>query len=90
MAAIWKYPLLITDEQVLTVPSGATPLAVGEQYGTLCLWALVDPRNKPVAQTVRIYGTGHPIEHDDGSEESYVGTVQMGPLVWHCFWVTFP
>lgn len=82
---IWKFPLDITDEQVIFVPEGAAPLHVGAQDGVLCLWILVDTTARFDEQTIRIYGTGNPIG-SEGRNECHVGSTQMGPYVWHVFW----
>lgn len=39
---IWKFPLKITDYQLVVMPECAQILSVQMQYGTLCLWALVN------------------------------------------------
>jgi len=80
---IWKYPLDITDEQVIFVPADATPLHVGVQDEVLYVWLLLDTTDRFTEQTVRIYGTGNPV---NGSDEFHVGSVQMGSFVWHVFW----
>lgn len=81
---IWKYPIRVTDEQYLIIPRGATPVHLAEQDGTLCIWALVDPTKVPHEYTVRVYGTGHPI--DEKLEQVHIGSVLKGPFVWHVFW----
>lgn len=83
--SIWKYPLKLTDEQIIEMPAG-TPLSVGEQDGQLMLWALVEPDKPMLARRIRIIGTGHPI---DGERVlgSFLGTIQSNlGLVWHIFW----
>lgn len=42
MKTIWKFPLEVTDEQVLMVPKGAKLLTVQKQDGKPCLWCEVD------------------------------------------------
>ena len=42
MQRIYKYQLKITDNQVVEMPMKAKILSVGEQYGSLVLWAIVD------------------------------------------------
>ena len=82
MRAIWKYILDITDAQCLDMPSGAKILCVQMQGKTLCLWAVVDPAQPKVRHTFRVYGTGHPLDDNHGV---YLGTVQVGMLVFHVF-----
>lgn len=86
MKTIFKYPLDVVGEQTITVPSGAVPLAVQAQDGSLCLWAMVETMQPTMERrrVVRIFGTGHPVPPNHGA---YVGTVQMmdGAFVWHVF-----
>jgi hypothetical protein len=55
------------------------------QHGHLCLWALVDTRNKPERYTVRVIGTGQDASALGGF--AHVGTVQAneGNIVLHVF-----
>jgi hypothetical protein len=78
---IYKYPIEITDEQLVTAPAGWQPLSVQMQRNTPCIWALVDPEAPPVQQKVFVNGTGHPVERD----APFLGTIQVGPLVFHVF-----
>jgi hypothetical protein len=87
MRTIYKYPLTITDEQILTLPSDPELLDVQFQGDVLTLWALVNP-DSPTTEKLRIHiiGTGAMIPGDRGD---YIGTAQAptaGPqLVWHVF-----
>ena len=82
---IWKFPLNITDEQIVVMPKGSDLLSVQVQYGTPNLWALI---NNPCApnESRRIFtlGTGHPAPNDLGT---YLGTYQTNgsALVLHVF-----
>jgi hypothetical protein len=80
MRTIFKYPLCGEME----MPIGATVRKVGEQSGTIMIWAEVDPcqRLKELRAFV-VYGTGHSIEEADKLQ--YLDTVFMGPLVWHVY-----
>lgn len=84
MKSVWKVPLVIDDAQTVTLPVGAELLTVQVQRGEPCLWARVDPRGTLGDITIRLAGTGHPIDDDVGD---YVGTFQMhdGDLVFHVF-----
>lgn len=86
MRTIWKFPLEVTDLQTIQMPVDAHFLSVGQQDDELMLWALVDPENQLIPTTFAIYGTGHPIGAAE-SDEYHVGTVQVGPYVWHVFYV---
>lgn len=92
---IYKYPLKITDEQSVDMPTGAKILSVQMQGKTLCLWASVNPENKQSKRTICIVGTGNPFDEDRnvrlGTSEGrgvgcvYLGTVQDQGFVWHVF-----
>lgn len=81
---VYKYPLLLTDNQTLHIPNGGQILCVQMQGGDLCLWALVNPNYPLVPREIRVAGTGHPIQQDI---VAYIGTVQLpgGVLVYHVF-----
>lgn len=81
---IWKWSLALTDVQALQIPRGAKLLSVQMQGELPQLWALVDPSEPRDMRTIRIIGTGHPIDEHPGE---YVGTFQMrdGALVFHVF-----
>jgi hypothetical protein len=82
---IWKYTLLVEDEQTLEMPEGARLLTVQIQHGRQQLWALVDDAEKLVSRAIATRGTGHPA---DGLDEcDYLGTYQLsdGALVFHVF-----
>ncbi len=83
MKTIWKYQLEVTVSQDILMPEGAVLLAVYEQHGTLCLWALVESNAAQETHQIRIVGTGH--AYEGGGD--YLGTAltQGGSLVWHVF-----
>lgn len=84
MKTIWKFPLSIADEQYVSMPLGSVVLAVQEQNGLPCAWAIVDDAEQ-ATERVRfcIRGTGHEL----GDVGDYVGTFQLhgGDLVFHAF-----
>ena len=80
---IWKYDLEITESQFIHMPEDAKILSVENQYGDLCLWALVDPEKRHTIRDIHIIGTGNPIH---GTPKlTFIGTVIIKPLVWHVF-----
>lgn len=87
MRTVFKYPLKITDQQTISMPYGAIPVAVQFQFEQLCLWAMVDTDQGPEPRTIYIVGTGNPATCLTSSAE-YLGTVQQfgGQLVWHVFY----
>ena len=84
MAKIFKYPLEITDVQVIALPKGAVVLSVGLQFDRLCIWALVDDGVAKEDRIFYVVGTGHPMPVES---MTFLGTVQMagGMLIWHVF-----
>ncbi len=82
MQTIYKYPLILTGKQAITMPYEAQILDVQMQNGVLCMWAMVDTVAKMNEVTIRIYGTGRPIENP---RLRYLATVQDGECVWHVF-----
>lgn len=81
MRTIHKFTLRITDVQSLSLPRGAVPLSVQVQHDSPQMWALVNDETERGERLMFCCGTGHPAPAD----AQFVGTVQMGPLVWHFF-----
>ena len=81
---IYKFPLEVRDEQIIEVPGGITPLHVGFQDGTLCLWGSVWPGYSTVPFPVYIIGTGNPYNIEDPML-IHAGTAYDGLFVWHVF-----
>lgn len=83
MATVHKYEL--TDGvSAVRMPAGSMVLSVGNQGGTIQVWALVDPKAPEITRVFRVIGTGH--EYADVPGE-FVGTVLLagGGLVLHIF-----
>ena len=80
---IYKYPLIVTDIQIVLLPEGAQILHVDVQNHCLCLWALVDPEAPLYPQTIEVIGTGNTILTIGTIK--HIGTVLMAPFVWHIF-----
>lgn len=83
MKKIYKYELLLQDEQVVQIPHKPQILSVQIQKGIICVWALVDTTYSDVAYIFEIIGTGNPV---DNFIREYLGTVQDGSMVWHVFY----
>jgi hypothetical protein len=81
---IFKYPIPIDDEIVLSMPEGAEVLSVQVQRGQPCIWAVVNPTRPPVHHTFEIRGTGHRFM---GNEGRFIGSFQLenGYLIFHLF-----
>ena len=84
MRTVYKYPLIVHEEQELMLPKGAQILSVANQNDSLVLYALVDAeKTEREAYTIYIRGTGHPMYHLG----VFIGTVSMfgGKLMLHVF-----
>ena len=96
--AIFKYTLPpIQGDHQLTLPVGARILSVGKQDHQLCLWVIFPAAETPKkdgtyklepkefeSRHFTIHFTGQYFLYDSRAE-TYVGTVQVGPLVCHVF-----
>ena len=85
---IYKYPIAITDRQMVMIPRGGMILSAQSQHGKLCLWVMVDPENEVTPRTIEIIGTGNPMPPLTANERrKFIDTAQMmsGELVWHVF-----
>ena len=80
---VYKYE--VTGTRV-KLPTGYRILCVGQQGPSIMVWALVPAGdaalNSYTEVTFRVHGTGH---HFDGGGQTYLGTVEQGPFVWHVF-----
>lgn len=87
MKVVYKYPLALTDHQVVRLPLKSTVLSVQEQNGSLVIWAVVDQSIPQTDYEFRIVGTGNPFPNDMLRGYQFLGTVQESrrPLVWHVF-----
>lgn len=85
---IFKYglPELDNGSFSLNMPKGAKILTAQEQNGTMVMWALVNPENKPEKRNFLSLGTGNPISYSQ-KRLAYITTVQEneGEYVWHLF-----
>lgn len=85
MKTIWKYPLKIETQQIVTrIPISTEILCVQVQNETPCIWVLCDPDEQTGPMGIETFGTGHTI---DGANRKYIGTYQLrdGGLVFHVF-----
>lgn len=84
LLTVHKQPLKVADVQTVTMPARARILTVQVQGGTPCIWYLCNPDRPPEDRTIRIAGTGHPIEE---MIAAYISTFQLdgGALVFHAF-----
>lgn len=88
MYSVYKYPLLIQDEQVLVLPICSRILSVEVQGPTIVLYALVELGVEGKSYgTVYMRGTGHDCDSRI-SNAAFIGTVKMleGALMYHIFY----
>lgn len=79
---IFKYKIgAYHGEFQVELPIARKILGIQIQDGCPVIWALVDPASKTESKTFRFVWTGEPVE----LLGPYVGTVQLGGLVWHLF-----
>lgn len=85
MKTIYKYPIEITDSQVIKLPKEYRVLTVQIQNNNPFLWALVDTDNDLEDAEILIIGTGHGIQNIETME--YISTIQVnnGKLIFHVF-----
>lgn len=84
MMSVWKYPLLIEDEQLIHPPKGAQFMLIAMQDTTPTLWALVDTDRPQDSIRLITKGTGHPI--GDKEIGNWIGSYQTKQgLVFHVF-----
>jgi hypothetical protein len=83
MKTIFKYPLSVTDTQVVSMPKNADVFSAQFQGDQLCTWALVDTEAETEDREFRIFGTGNPFELSGMFR--FVDTAQQGQFVWHVF-----
>lgn len=91
MKTIYKYELLITDEQKVLMLKGANILTAQNQDEMIHIWAEVDIMNALGAENeyeyryFDIFGTGNLIIEELGVVRKYINTVQINGFVWHIF-----
>ena len=87
LRSIWKYPLEVTDLQVLELPGfSARPLSVQVQRGGPCLWALVEPdAEEKFKYQITTVCTGQLLQKNP--PWNFLGTYQLehSGLVFHVF-----
>lgn len=79
---IYKYPIQLTDQQIIHLPLYAKIISAQLQNGVICLWAILDPEAVDLTRRIVIAGTGHPMPD---LPLRFIDTVQDGSFVWHVF-----
>lgn len=80
---VWKFTF-VTSKMEASMPTGAEIIHTHEQFGAICLWAIVDPAADTETRRFLIYGTGWEMPDEPGT---YIGTIHMhgSALVFHVF-----
>jgi hypothetical protein len=70
----------------IKIPSSHRILSVGEQFGDVFLWAIVNNESELVEKKIYIFGTGYTLPNDINIYH-FIGTVitDGGNYVWHIF-----
>jgi hypothetical protein len=103
---IFRYPLGITDHQILDLPFTSILLSVAPgrmmpgmptAAEHIDLWALVPQEAPPVPYHIWIIGTGNPVPKElnrlgmTSAADQFIGTCAMpSGYVWHVFWTPTP
>lgn len=86
LRTIRKFRVTIHGVAYVNMPANARVLPYiepGAVWGSLTLWAEVDPTAPMVKRRFRIVGTGQPIP--DTYPCHYLGTTRCGNLIWHVY-----
>ena len=84
-SVVWKYELEPKPGNwPVAMPTGATVLAVKEQFGKLIIWAACDPQQPMAVHHFLLVMTGSPF---DPNGLAYVGTAMLnnGSYILHVF-----
>lgn len=82
--SIYKYELDITDSQRITLGDNGRIISAGlDPHGKLCVWAEVVMGDQDSQRTIRIIGTGNPV--DDLPKLEFIDSVRVGPFMWHVY-----
>ena len=85
MKAVFKFPIVITDKQLVMMPEGAEILSVALVKHETVIYAMVDQSAPMANRWIVCRGTGHDIKPSD--KLYFIGTVvyRGGELVFHFF-----
>jgi hypothetical protein len=81
MRTVWKFPLEITDQQVIEVHGIPRVVLVAIQNGTPCIWMEMDTDERKVPMRLYIVGTGHSVPPFTQHVVSFLD----GRFVWHIY-----
>lgn len=90
---IYRFPIEITDCQIIEAPGLGRFLTIEDRRGKPELWAEVNPDAPSIKRRVWVVGTGNPIPHEvRASDAEYVGhfLAADGRFVGHIYAAKFP
>lgn len=82
-ATIWKFPIAVFDEFMVSMPRDAEVVFVGVQNDEPFLWARVVPGRALEQRRFLLRGTGHGVDLDCKHLGSFM--LNGGALVFHLF-----
>lgn len=89
MKTIYKYALPIEDKFVIKLPVLALirTVLVDQKDDSAYLYAEVDTNSETELRTFEVFGTGHEISYDMGTNRIYLGTIQLcqGGFIGHVY-----
>ena len=88
MKRIYKYRI-DAGVETINIPIGGTILHVNNIDDNIFLWVEIDPNKETETEEriIEVFGTGHNIYDDMGTERKYIGTVKLqeGALIFHIY-----
>ena len=89
MITIYKYPLVLKDDQTIDLPVNHKVLSVGcDGNNQLCIWVQVESDDYVVPVHFYVIGTGNPMPY---YKVDFLGTVRQNStalrtvFMWHIF-----
>ncbi len=89
MNTIYKYkisPENFSNISKVEMPHDAKILSVGSQNNEVFVWAEVDTESSVFIKMFEVFGTGHEVKYDMGTEREFLGTAFLdNGLVFHIY-----
>jgi hypothetical protein len=84
---IWKFDIGVGHSSLNEIPKGAEIIHIDEQRGSVCIWAICDPKAEKEKREFKVFGTGHTINNETLEKLVYVGSCQTKNqvFVFHVF-----
>jgi hypothetical protein len=75
---IWKVLVPQKTSSLLKLPKGAEIQSVQKQYETICLWALVDPKEEKIEERlIQVFSKGESVPENQQARRIHIGTVAL-------------